>query len=67
LPDHDGAGLHRATVDMDGAGAALAGVTADMRTGQSEMVAQQMDEKGAIFDIGGHRLAVYRQLDCGHA
>jgi hypothetical protein len=52
---------------MDRAGAALAGIAADMRPGQPEMVAQKMNEKGAIFDIGGHRLAVYRQLDCGHA
>jgi hypothetical protein len=52
---------------MDGASAALAGVAADMGPGQPEMVAQQVNKKGAIFDVGGHRLAIYRQLDCGHA
>src|ERR1700730_15424377 len=52
---------------MDDAGAALAGVTADMGAGQVQMLAQEMDKKGSVLDVGRDRLAVYRQFDCGHA
>jgi hypothetical protein len=51
---------------VDDAGAALAGVTADVGAGQAEMVAKELDEQGAVLDIAGNRLAVHRQFDCGH-
>ena len=67
LSDQHGAGFDRPAVDMDDAGAALAGIAADMGAGQVQMIAQQMDEKGPVLDLGRDRLAVYRQFDCRHA
>jgi hypothetical protein len=43
LSGQHGAGFDRPALDMDGEGAALAGVAADMRPGQIEIFAQQMD------------------------
>ena len=56
-------GEHRArlgalAIDVDGARAAVAGVAADVRAGQPEVVAQEMDEEQARLDIGLVRLAV---------
>ena len=51
---------------MDDAGAALAGVAADMRAGQAELLAQQLHEQGAALDLGRHRLAVDRHGNLGH-
>ena len=67
LSDQHGAGLDRPAVDMDDAGAALAGIAADMGTGQVQMFAQQMDKKGPVLDLGRDRLAVHRQFDGRHA
>src|SRR5579862_4375758 len=61
-----GAGLHRAPVHMHDAGAALAGVAADMRAGQSQLVAQEIDEQRAVLGLLRNRLAVHRQRDDGH-
>ena len=49
-------GEHRArlgagAIDMDGAGAAVARVAADMRAGQPEVVAQEMDEQESRLDV----------------
>src|SRR5262249_2150656 len=41
------------------AGAALAGVAADMRAGEAELVAQEIDEQGAVLGIGRYRLPVH--------
>jgi hypothetical protein len=38
-----------------------------MGTGQIQVIAQQIDKKGPVFDIGRHSLAVHREFDCGHA
>ncbi len=38
-------------VDMHDAGAALAGVAADMGAGQAEFLAQQFDEERAALDL----------------
>ena len=54
------AGLHGAAVHMNDAGAALARVAADMRAGQPQLLAQEIDEQGAVFDFGGNALAVHR-------
>ena len=67
LSGQHGAGFDRPAVDMHDAGAALAGVAADMGAGQVQMIAQQMDQKGAVLDIGRDRLAVHRQFDGRHA
>ena len=42
LDREEGASLDGLTVDMDDAGAALAGVAADMRSGQPKLLAQQL-------------------------
>ena len=52
------AALHRLAVHVDGAGAALGGVAADVRAGQAQMVADEVDEQRARLDFGGDRLAV---------
>ena len=66
-PDQHGAGFDRPAVDMDDAGAALAGVAADMGAGQVQIFAQEMDEEGPVLDLGRDGLAVHRQFDCRHA
>ncbi len=53
-----GAGLDRAAIDVDHAGAALAGVAADMGAGEAEMLAQELDQQRARLDLARHRLAV---------
>ena len=52
------AGLGALAVDVDGARAAVAGVAADVRAGQPEDVAQQVDEQEARLDVGLAGLAV---------
>ena len=61
-----GAGFDRDAVDVDDAGAALAGVAADMGAGQSEFFAQQFDEQRAGLDLDCVLLAVNRQGDLRH-
>ncbi len=56
-----GAGFHRDPVDMHHAGAALAGVAADMGAGETELLTQQFDKQGASFDLYRMLLAVDRQ------
>src|SRR3546814_15280833 len=51
LGGQHGAGLDAATIDMDDAGAALAGVAAHMGAGHAENVSQRLDQKRARFDI----------------
>ena len=56
-------GEHRARlgalpVDVDGARAAVAGVAADVRAGQPEVVAQEVDQQQAGLDVGLACLAV---------
>ena len=46
------AGLGALAVDVDGAGAAVARVAADVRAGQPERVAQEVDEEEARLDVG---------------
>ena len=45
------AGLDRPPVDVDGAGAALAGVAADVRPGQVEVLAQRLDQEASRLDV----------------
>ena len=62
----DRAGLHRPPVQVHGTGAALGGVAADMRAGQPERVAQEMDEKGAVLDLGLAHHPVHGHADTCH-
>ncbi len=68
LDREDGAGFDRLAVEIDGAGAAMAGVAADMRAGQVQLLAQEMDQKRARLDQRFDRLAVdlHRDLGLGH-
>ena len=50
LSGQHGAGFHRPAVDMDDAGAALAGVAADMGAGQVQIFAQEMDQQRPVLD-----------------
>jgi hypothetical protein len=43
LDREHGAGLHRAAVDIDRAGAAVTGLAADMGALQAQLLAQEMD------------------------
>ena len=45
------AGLDRPAIDVDGAGAALAGVAADVGAGQVEILAQGLDEESSRLDV----------------
>src|SRR3546814_14647465 len=51
-------GLGGVAVDVDDAGAALAGVAADMGPGQAQVLAQELNEKSAGLDLARHLLAV---------
>jgi hypothetical protein len=37
-----------------------------MGPGEVEVVAQEMDQQGAVLDVDGDGLAVHRQFDCRH-
>ena len=52
--------LYGRSVDVDDTGTALAGIAADMRSGQSEVFADKLNEQGAGFDFPRYRLAVHR-------
>src|SRR3954447_20848532 len=67
LSRQHGAGFDRLAIDMNHTGAALAGVTANMRSGQVQVIAQKINKKGPVFYVGRDRLAIYRQIDCRHA
>ena len=51
-----GAGFYRLAVEIDGAGAAMAGLAADMRAGEGGGVAQEMHQQGARLDQAFHGL-----------
>ena len=55
------AGLDRRAVDVDDAGAALRRVAADVRAGQAEVVAQELDEQRAALDGAVHGATVHCQ------
>ena len=52
------AGFYRATVQQDGAGAAIRGIAADMRSSKVEMLAQQIHKQGPRLDQRLPRLSV---------
>src|SRR4026207_2125546 len=53
------AALHGASVEEHGAGAALARVAADVRSGEAEPVAKRVDEERPTLDLQRARLAVH--------
>ena len=53
------AGLHALAVHMDRARAALAGVAANMGAGEPQIVADEIDQQRAAFDLAGHGFAVH--------
>src|SRR5262249_37584886 len=57
LQSQHGAGFDRLAVDVHYTGTALRRVTADMRTGEPQMLAQELHQKRALIDIGGGGLA----------
>ena len=67
-------GLHRKhaarfdrfTVDMNDACPALAGVAADMRPRETQLLAQEVDEQGTVFRFGRNRFSVHRHGHNGH-
>src|SRR5262249_952565 len=65
LHREDGARLDRLAVEIDRAGAAVAGLAADVRAGDVEVVAQEVDEQSARLDQRVDRLAVPLERDLG--
>jgi hypothetical protein len=51
LPRKHRAGFNGVTIDVNDARATLAGVTTHMRSGQSELVTEYLDQKGSPFDV----------------
>ena len=45
--------LDRVAIDQHRAGAALTGVAADVRAGQAEVIADEIDQQRARIDVGG--------------
>jgi hypothetical protein len=67
LSGKHGARLHRAAIDMNDAGAALARVAADMRAGETKLIADELDKQRSRLDVGASGLAVDRHGNNGHA
>src|SRR6186997_2324189 len=57
------AALHRLAVDVDGARAAVAGVAADVRPGEPEVVPEEVDEQTTGRDVVLDLLAVHLERD----
>jgi hypothetical protein len=66
LHGQHGAGFHGAAVDMHDAGAALAGVAADVGAGQAKFFAQELNEQSAALDLCRGALAVHRHFHGRH-
>jgi len=60
------AGLHRLAVQQHRAGAATGRVTADVRTGQAEPLAQDVNEQLARLELEGVLRPVDRNRDLPH-
>src|SRR5437899_11440440 len=63
LDGEDRARLHRIAVEQHRAGAAVRGVAADVRAGQAQVLAEQVDEQQPRLDLHAVRSAVDGQLD----
>ena len=60
-----GAGFHRHAVEIDGAGAAMGGLAADMGAGHREVFADEMHQQRARFDEAFDLGAVHLHGDMG--
>src|SRR4051812_24000453 len=56
--------FHGYAVHMHHTGAALTGVAADMGAGQAQLLAQEIDQKGAVLGLSRYLLAVHGE--CNH-
>jgi hypothetical protein len=66
LQRQHGAALHRLAVEQHRAGAALAGVAADMRAGQAQLLAQYFDQQALRLDLQLHGPAVDFEVQVAH-
>src|ERR671934_36253 len=67
LDGEHGARFHRPPVEQDCAGTACRRVAADVRAGEAELLAQEVDEKLARLDLGLVANAVDGNGDPSHA
>ena len=58
--------LHAAAVEVDGAGAAVAGVAADHGAGLAELLAQVLHQQHPGLDVVGDLRPVDGEVDLGH-
>ena len=65
LHGEHGARLHRLAIEVDRAGAAMAGVAADMGSGEVQLLAQEVDQQGTRLGQCVYGRAVHRQGDLG--
>src|ERR1700761_8231504 len=65
LDREHGAGLHRHAVDIDGAGAAMGGLAADMGAGQLQVLADEMHQQCARLDQAFDLRAIHLHGDVG--
>src|SRR6185436_8868587 len=63
LDAENGARLHRVAVQQDGAGTALAGVAADVGSGEAQVLAQDLDQETSRLDVERTAGAVHGQRD----
>jgi hypothetical protein len=61
-----GAGLDRLTVKQDGAGAALAGIAANVGAGEAEINPEKIDQQSARLNLALEVLTVDSQANSGH-
>jgi hypothetical protein len=66
LLGENGAGLDRQPVQVNGAGAALAGVATDVGAGQADLLAQVLDEERTPLYVRGRLLSIDRNGYGGH-
>src|SRR4029078_8059563 len=66
LDGEDGAGLRAPGVDEDCARSALTGVAPDVRPGQTQVLAEEVDKEDARIDVSLANLAVDGHRDLGH-
>ena len=51
----------RVAIDQHRAGAALPGVATDVRAGQAQLIADEIDQQRTRIDVGCRRLAIDRE------
>ncbi len=61
-----GAALHGTTVDVNDAGPAVAGIAADVGSGELQFVAKQLNEECSRLDLDRDWLPVHLQRDPNH-